>query len=97
MRLSPILLSVALLCASGQVLAMESRQMGPDGSGSCPESTTASNDAADDADNDAAATPARRTTTQKAKPTPTARGGGSTGGQRSSAPRWHSFLPGMFR
>ena len=95
MRLSPILLSVALLCASGQVLATESRQMGPDGSGSCPESTAAGNDAADEADNDAAAAPARRST-QKAKPTPAVRGGGN-GGQRSSAPRWHSFLPGMFR
>ena len=61
MRLSPILLSVALLCASGQILATEARQMGPDGSGSCPESTTASNDATDEANNDAVATPARRT------------------------------------
>ena len=94
MRLSPILLSVALLCASGQVMATESRQMGPDGSGSCPDSTSVNNDAADAADNDAAAAPARRSN-QKPKPTPTVRGG--NGGQRSNAPRWHSFLPGMFR
>ena len=96
MRLSPILLSVALLCASGQLMAMESRHMDPDGSGSCPENTTASNDTTDDADADAAAPPARRT--QKAKPaaTPRASNGGG-GGNRSSAPRWHSFLPGMFR
>jgi hypothetical protein len=95
MRLSPILLSVALLCASGQVLATESRQMDPDGGGSCPESTTATNDAADEVDADAAAAPARRT--QKAKPaaTPRASGGGSA--NRGNAPRWHSFLPGMFR
>ncbi|QIL21587.1 hypothetical protein [Thermomonas sp. HDW16] len=97
MRLSPILLSVALLCASSQALAAEARQMGPDGSGSCPESTVANNDTADEADNDAAATPARRSTQKAAKPTPAVRGGGSGGGQRSSAPRWHSFLPGMFR
>lgn len=95
MRLSPILLSVALLCASGQVLAAESREIGQDAGASCPDSTPASNDAVDEADNDAAAAPARRT--QKAKPTPATRGGGSAGGQRSTAPRWHSFLPGMIR
>jgi len=95
MRLSPILLSVALLCASGLVMATESRQMGPDGSGSCPDSTSVNNDAADAADNDAAAAPAARRSNQKPKPTPTVRGG--NGGQRSNAPRWHSFLPGMFR
>ncbi len=95
MRLSPILLSVALLCASGQLMAMEARQMGPDGSGSCPESTTAgdaTNDA--DVDADAAAAPARRTQKTKPAPTPRASNGGSN---RGSTPRWHSFLPGMFR
>ena len=96
MRPSQILLSVALLCASAQAFATESRQMGPDGSGSCPESAATNNDAADEADNDAAAAPARRST-QKAKPTPAVRGGGGNSSQRSTAPRWHSFLPGMFR
>ena len=96
MRLSPILLSIALLCASGQGMAAESRQLGPDGDGSCPETAAASNDATDEADPDAAAAPARRT--QKAKPAPATRsGGGSAAGQRNTAPRWHSFLPGMFR
>lgn len=96
MRLSPILLSVALLCASGLGMAAESRQLSPDGDGSCPDTATASNEVADDVDADAAAAPARRT--QKAKPAPAARSGGGNGtGQRSSAPRWHSFLPGMFR
>jgi hypothetical protein len=96
MRLSPILICVALLCASGQGLAAESRQA-TDGDGSCPETVSAGNDVTDETDADAAAAPARRTT-QKAKPAPAARAGGSSGGgQRSSAPRWHSFLPGMFR
>lgn len=96
MRTSPILLSIALLCASSQVLAAESRHMSPDGDGSCPETTSASNEIVDDVDADAAAAPARRT--QKSKPAPAARAsGGNGGGQRSSAPRWHSFLPGMFR
>lgn len=96
MRPSPILLSVALLCASGQALATETRHMDPDGSGTCPESTTASSDATDLVDPDAAAAPARRT--QKAKPTATPRASnGGGGGNRNSTPRWHSFLPGMFR
>ena len=94
MRPSPILFSVALLCASGQLMAMESRQMGPDGSGSCPESTATSTDATDEVDADAAAAPARRT--QKAKPAATPRASNG-GGNRGNAPRWHSFLPGMFR
>jgi len=97
MRLSPILLSVALLCASGLGMAAESRQLGPDGDGSCPETAAASNEATDEADPDAAAAPAPRRT-QKAKPAPATRsGGGSAAGQRNTAPRWHSFLPGMFR
>jgi len=96
MRPSPILLCVALLCASATGVAAESRQ-GVDGDGTCPETTSAGTDTADDADADAAAAPARRAT-QKSKPSPAARAGGSSGGgQRSSAPRWHSFLPGMFR
>ena len=97
MRLSPILLSVALLCASGLGMAAESRQLSPDGDGNCPETAAASNEATDEADPDAAAAPARRT--QKAKPAPAAPSGGGSNasGQRNNAPRWHSFLPGMFR
>jgi len=95
MRLSPILLSVALLCASGHGFAAESRQ-GAEGDPNCPETASAGSEATDETDADASAAPARRT--QKTKPAPAARaGGGSGGGQRSSAPRWHSFLPGMFR
>lgn len=96
MRLSPILLSVALLCASGLGMAAESRQLSPDGDGNCPETAAASNEAIDETDPDAAAAPARRT--QKAKPAPATRAGsGHAAGQRNTAPRWHSFLPGMFR
>ena len=96
MRLSPILLSVALLCACGQVMAAEARHMGPDGSGgTCPDTAAANTDrnSDDDTDNEAVAAPVRRP--QKAKPAPTSHG--NAGGNRSTAPRWHSFLPGMFR
>lgn len=92
MRPSPILLSVALLCASGQVMATDSRQLEQDAGNSCPENAAASNEAADDPD--AAAAPARRA--QKTKPAATPRASNG-GGNRSSTPRWHSFLPGMFR
>lgn len=95
MRLSPILLSIALLCASGQLMATESTQMAPDGNASCPENTATSSDIADDAETDVAAAPVRRT--QKAKPAATPRASNSGGGNRGSTPRWHSFLPGMFR
>ena len=95
MRPTSILLSIALLCASGQLLATESRQMDADGSASCPETTAASNDVADEVDADAAAAPARRT--QKTKPAPTPRASNGGGGGSRSTPRWHSFLPGMFR
>ena len=97
MRPSPILLSVALLCASGQLMATESRQMGPDGSGSCPESNTASTDDAEVADADVAAAPARRTQKTKPAATPRASNGSGSGNRSGGAPRWHSFLPGMFR
>lgn len=89
----PALLSILLLGACGQALAVESRQMSANGSESCPESA-ASSDRADsaEADPNAPATPVKRTA--KAKAAAATRTGG---GNRSNAPRWHSFLPGMFR
>lgn len=90
-RLSPIpaLLSVVLLGACGQVFAVESRPV--DAEGNCPETANAGNGRSVDAESDpnAPAAPARN---GKAAATPR-----SSGGNRSSAPRWHSFLPGMFR
>lgn len=89
----PVLLSVLLLGACGQAVAVEARQMSADGSGSCPDST-ANSDRADsaEADPNAPATPVKRTA--KAKAAAATR---TDGGNRSNAPRWHSFLPGMFR
>ncbi len=91
LSLIPSLLSIVLLGACGQTLAAESRQMA-DGGESCPE--TAAAERADDADADpnAPATPVKRTSKAKAAAAPRA-----SGGNRSTAPRWHSFLPGMFR
>ena len=90
----PALLSIVLLGACGQALAVEARHMAADGGGSCPDSAAAGNDRMDDAEADpnALATPAKRTPKAKAVAAPH-----DSSGTRSTAPRWHSFLPGMFR
>ncbi|TKR29612.1 hypothetical protein FCE95_15930 [Luteimonas gilva] len=89
-------LALLLLCACTSVSARNIGLQSPNGeSGSCPEVET-----------QAAETPAPKTnaghttarTKPAAKPAPAAQGGG--GGEtapRSQGPRWHSFLPGMFR
>ena len=101
MRLSPslpstALLSIALLCASGQALASNTHPAATDDGTACPETPTAASTVpTDETDGDAAlGSPAHRT--QKAKQAPAVRGTGG-GGNRTTTPRWHSFLPGMFR
>ncbi|MEO5628889.1 MAG: hypothetical protein ABIQ62_03855 [Thermomonas sp.] len=90
-RLSLIQLSITLLFACGAAAATESQQLATDANSSCPDSATASAERSDSGDPDAAtATPVRHT--EKAKTVVTPRS--ST---RSAVPRWHSFLPGMFR
>ena len=91
--LIPAVLSIVLLGACGQALAAESRLMAADGAESCPDTPAASDrDDAAEADPNTPATPVRRTPKAKAVAAPRA-----GGGNRSTAPRWHSFLPGMFR
>lgn len=93
MRLTmPRLLLCFSLLASGQLVAAESRHMGPNGEGACPDSSANANERVDEAE-ETAGTPARRNNSQKSKPTATPR----TGGGPRSTPRWHSFLPGMIR
>lgn len=92
LSLIPALLSIVLLGACGQTLAAESRQMAADGGESCPEASAAERVDDADADPNAPATPVKRTSKAKAAASPRA-----SGGNRSTAPRWHSFLPGMFR
>lgn len=92
-----MLLCLALLLACGHAGATESRQMGPDGSGACPDSSTAGNERTDEADGDdaTASAPARRT--PKAKPAAAASSQASGSRTGGTPPRFHSFLPGMFR
>lgn len=77
-----------LLCASLPLAARDLRQMGANGDGgSCPEVLAA----------DEAATPARGAARRGAGvpgDKPATRGGDT---QSVRPPRWHSFLPGMFR
>jgi hypothetical protein len=80
---------LVLLLAGGQACA-EGRQLSADGSGSCPD--TATNGERLD-DGDAESGPASTRRAQKAKPAAVA----PRGSTRPAAPRWHSFLPGMFR
>lgn len=91
---SLILVSIAILLACGYASAAESRHMSADGGGSRPENSAATNDRGDLGDADSAtptSVPLRKT--EKVKVTPAPHGSGT----RASAPRWHSFLPGMFR
>jgi hypothetical protein len=86
-------LCLLLLCISSIVSARDVRLHGANGDGgACPDSTTA---------------PVVPATTTAAKPAPTTLGRGKTkaptlfrGGDDDvgpHTPRWHSFLPGMFR
>ena len=93
---SPIVLSFALLFACGHVsaAAMETQHLSADGSVSCPDNSLAGNDRGELGDVDpgnAAVAPVRRT--EKARTVVPTRSSGT----RATAPRWHSFLPGMIR
>ena len=103
-RHTPALLALCLLFAASAAAAgnREPRLHGPGGDGGACTETDAG--AAPDVP---AATSAKPSTTTAAKPATTApahikpvvtvRGGGSDDGSSVHAPRWHSFLPGMFR
>ncbi|HSD16233.1 MAG TPA: hypothetical protein VLC71_03095 [Thermomonas sp.] len=95
MRLHPLrqMLCLVLLATSGHAMANESRQATTDEA--CPDTAAASSsERTDDAQADDMVVPARQT--QKAKPAMSA-SPRATGGTRTSPPRFHSFLPGMFR
>lgn len=93
-RNSLILLSTALLLGAGYASAAESQHSSADSNPSCPDTAATSNDRNELGEIDPATTtvaPVRRA--EKAKILVTPRNGGT----RATAPRWHSFLPGMFR
>lgn len=104
LRHAPALLALCLLSSAAAAAgagAREPRMHGPGGDGG--ECTTAdaggAPDAATPAAKPAATTAAKPATTAPAriKPVVTVRGGGGDDATSTHAPRWHSFLPGMFR
>jgi hypothetical protein len=88
-----IALCLLLVCLSSAAGAREMRLQAGSDDGSCPEITAAVAEAEGPASKPRAAAPAA-SRTKASKPA----AGRSTGdSQRVQAPRWHSFLPGMFR
>ena len=89
-----MLLCLALLVASGHAMANESRQAPADDA--CPGHRRCQRGRAHRRQRqiDETVAPARQT--QKAKPAVSA-SPRATGGARTNPPRFHSFLPGMFR
>jgi hypothetical protein len=84
-----------LVCVSTTAAARDIRMQGANGDGGrCPEvvAAAAEANATTGKAQPAASTPAPRAKTTKPA---SARSEGDT--PRISAPRWHSFLPGMFR
>ena len=94
---SALLLACALSTVMSAAAAREVEHLSAGDSGGCPAELVAAKAEAAEKDND--------TVTRAAKPTPspvrakpTVRGADtSSTGNRLHAPRWHSFLPGMFR
>lgn len=88
----PLLL---IVCASLPVAAREVRLQDANGeSGTCPEAAAEAAAAAEAQGTPVRATTKRTAAQPKGKTPPAARGNDVSGGR---APRWHSFLPGMFR
>ena len=87
--MSRIALCLILICLCTAASAREMRQGAGSDDGSCPEIAAAVAEAEANApvSKPRGATPAVRNKSSKAR--------GDT--QRVQAPRWHSFLPGMFR
>ena len=89
--MSRIALCLILICLCTAASAREMRQGAGSDDGSCPEIAAAVAEAEANApiSKPRGAAPAARTKSSKSS--------GARDTQRVQAPRWHSFLPGMFR
>ena len=84
-----------LVCVSATVAARDIRLQSPSGDGGrCPEVAAAAAESNGTTGKTHTATPAPAPRAKTSKPV-SARG--ESDAPRISAPRWHSFLPGMFR
>ena len=90
LRLALVLL---LTCISFPLMARDLRQMGPNGGAGCDDAAQ-TDDAAAPA---AAQRPSAHTVRSPAKARPPAVRSSGDGVGEIRPPRWHSFLPGMFR
>ena len=94
---SALLLACALSTAMSAVAAREVVRLSAGDAGGCPAELVAAKAEAGEKDNDAAAR-AAKPAPSPVRAKPTVRGSDtSSSGSRLHAPRWHSFLPGMFR
>lgn len=82
-----ICLCLLVMVASSTVAAREIK-LSSANSGSCPESTSVARETS-------RATPRAPAPARELKAKPTVHGDAT--GSRMQSPRWHSFLPGMFR
>ena len=89
-------LCLLLVSLSAAASAREFRMAGAngDGGGTCPDMTAAIEEAQSRAPKPRATQAAPAPRTKSVKP---AVSGGGDGEGRVQRPRWHSFLPGMFR
>jgi hypothetical protein len=92
-------LALLLTCACAQAMAQNGRNAAPDPS-ACPETETLARE--DVAPTNASHPKATATRSKYAKPASAANrsiggGGDDEALPRPRAPKWHSFLPGMFR
>ncbi|MFP7723046.1 hypothetical protein [Lysobacter sp. A3-1-A15] len=83
-------LACALVLASASIAAREVKYSTP-GSGACDQATTET-----PAGKASTATPADVRPARESKALPSVHGDAPTNG-RLQSPRWHSYLPGMFR
>lgn len=83
-----ICLCLLIMVVSSTVAAREIK-LSSANSGSCPESTSTARETS-------RATPRAPAPAREMKAKPTVHGDAGTNG-RMQSPRWHSFLPGMFR
>lgn len=91
-----LLLACALPMAMSTAMAREVERLSAGDSGDCPADLAAAR--ADAAEKPVEhAPPSAKPSPAPVRSKPSVRGGDPSPGNRLHAPRWHSFLPGMFR